>query len=185
MADDRDEEWLRALAGRPGVELPADLRREVEALRQAIGRERDASPAAPDERELERLLFRLRRERLLEPGSRWTGRTWLPLAAAAVLVLAVAPVLFSPDVRRSDDADSIGSRLEIQIVETADVERSLGEIAAALREAGIEPRDAAPGERGLNASIPADKIDAVRPALEKLGVTVPADGELRLELRDK
>jgi hypothetical protein len=184
MADERDEAWLRALAGRPGPELPAEARREVDALRRAIGASRDAQAPAADERELERLLFRLRRERLLEPASRWTSRTWVPLAAAAVLVLAVAPVLYSPEVRRSDDAAAIGSRLEVQIVETADVERALGDIATALREAGIEAHDDAAG-RGLNASIPPDKIEAVRPALEKLGVTVPADGELRVELRGK
>jgi len=186
MADDRDDAWLRALAGRPDAGLPDEVRREAEALRRALGREPDAPPVAPDERELERLLFRLRRERLLEPGSRWTSRTWLPLAAAAVLVLGVAPVLLSPDFRRPDEDAAIGSRLDIQIVETADVERSLGEIAAALRAAGIEP-DATPSglHRGLSASIPADKTETVRPALEKLGVKVPADGALRVEMRGK
>ena len=68
----------------------------------------------------------------------------------------------------------------------ADIGGGIAEIAAALRAAGIEPHDAAPGgERGLRASIPPDKIEAARQALEKLGITVPADGELRVELRGK
>ncbi|MFO1364699.1 MAG: hypothetical protein U1F45_19950 [Burkholderiales bacterium] len=186
MADDRDEAWLRALAGRAAPDLPPESRREVEALRRAIGAARNPNDSAADARELERLLFRLRRERLLDPAPRSSSRTWLPLAAAAALVLALAPMLRSPDVPRPDGAAAVGSRLEIQIVETPDVERAAAEIAAALRAAGIEPHDAAPGgERGLRASIPPDKIEAARQALEKLGITVPADGELRVELRGK
>jgi hypothetical protein len=187
MADIDDDEWLKALAGRPSEDLPQDVRQEIAALREAIKQEsaRDASVIQDTDSRLERLLFRLRQDGLLEQRSSWKKPlVAIPLASAAVLLIAVSIFFFSPSQRPEQDITRGGQQL--QVMEVKDVEKSLGEISEALRQAGVEPETYPLGvHRGLNASIPVEKRDELRPDLEEFGVKIPSSGELRLELREK
>jgi hypothetical protein len=184
---DDDDEWLKALAGRASDALPQDVRREIAALREAIKQEseRDTSTTQESERGLERLLFRLRQDGLLEQRSRWKRPIFVvPLASAAVLLIAVSVFLFSP--RQVPEPELIRGGQEIQIIEVKDLGKSLEEISETLRKAGVEPETYPLGlYRGLDASIPVEKRDALRARLAKLGVEIPAGGELRLEIREQ
>jgi hypothetical protein len=187
MAEIDDDEWLKALAGRPSGDLPEEVRREIAALRGAIKREDERYPSNSEETELHlnRLLSRLRSEGLFERQSRWKNPIFVvPVAAAAVLIIAVSVLLLSP--RQLPEQEIIRGGQKIQVIEAQDVDKSLAQISETLRNAGIEPKTYPLGlYRGLNASIPAEKRDAARPSLEKFGIKIPADGELRLEIREK
>jgi hypothetical protein len=187
MAEIDDDEWLKALAGRPSGDLPEDVRREIAALREAIKKADERSPLTSQEtdQQLNRLLSRLRSEGLLERQSSWKSPiTAVPLAATAVLVIALSVLLFLPRELPEQDINRGGQK--IQVIEVNDVERSLAQISETLRKEGIEPKTYPLGlHRGLHVSIPVEKRDAIRPSLESLGVKIPADGELRLEIREK
>lgn len=92
---DEDERWLQALTGRGGV--PGDTAAaEGAALRAALQARRaqvDAQAAQPQPSDLEQLLFRLRRERLLGQRPAMAGRerlAWGALAASVMLATVLA-----------------------------------------------------------------------------------------------
>lgn len=102
---DDDDRWLQALAGRGGA--PGDAAaNEGAALRAALQARRDqgqAQAAQPQQADLEQLLFRLRRERLL--GGRPTMEVrerlaWGALAASVTLASALALRLGSGNERQ-------------------------------------------------------------------------------------
>lgn len=187
MSEPRDDQWLDALAGRAPADLSDEARREIEALREAMRETDGRFPASADEteRELERLLFRMRKEGLLETKSRWSSPKFaLPLAAAAVLVLGVSIIVFSPHDIVPEETRTRGGA-QVQVIEVPQVDTTVAAIAQALREQGVEPNIFPRGiYRTVDASIPAEKRDVLRGRLKELGVVVPADGELHLEIRE-
>ena len=185
MAEIPDDEFFEALAGRPLAELPEEERRRIELLRAAM-RAREGSGEAPAATQagLDRLLFRLRREGLLEkPRSR------MPYAVAAVLVAGAGLFVLdlaswmrgtveAPPIMRGDG--------RLQVIETDDVDARVAVITSALGSRGVKVTTYPLGiHQGLNASVPPDKRGAVAAILKPLGVDLPANGELRLEVRRK
>jgi hypothetical protein len=86
-----DEQWLSALAGKPEVSADPALNAQADALRRAIQRRNSRLLAnAPDADSVlyEKILFRLRQERLLVSRSLWRSpKVW---GLAATLVLGVS-----------------------------------------------------------------------------------------------
>src|SRR4051794_10582163 len=92
MADPTDEDWMRALGGKPPPEGDRSSVREAAAVREAMLKAQLASSAAPpDDAGLEHLLFRLRREGLIG-GSGFSRWQYATVAIAATVALSVGVV---------------------------------------------------------------------------------------------
>src|SRR5258705_10285013 len=97
MADKDDQDWTDTLAGKPPADADPLTVKEAKAVRQAIleRREREALSEFDSESGLQRLLFRLRQERL--EGQRVpAARRYAAFALAATVVLAVGLLIFLP-----------------------------------------------------------------------------------------
>jgi hypothetical protein len=186
MADSSDDDFFEALAGRPSPALPEHERRRIELLRDAI-RAREGSaeaPAATTRAGLDRLLFRLRREGLLQKR-----RALMPYAVAALLALVVGTLVLDPAswMRGTVEAPPVvRGDGGVQVIETDDAEARLASIARALQSQGVDATIYPLGvHQGLNASVPPERRDAVAAALKPLGIELPVNGQLRLEIRRK
>lgn len=186
MRDCSDEDFFAALAGRPPATLRPAVRDQVQALRAAIAAHNRAldDGAADQAPELERLLFRLRREGLLQHKA---PRRVVPLALAALLVLSVGIVVFGPAAWRgaADDAPVMrGPQSAVQSLETQDIEGTVAAIEAVLKKHAVTASLYPLGiYRGLSASVPPAQSAAVRAELQAFGLALPPDGELRVEVR--
>lgn len=190
MAKDEDQAWLDRLAGRKGDELSDRTRAEADAVRKAIlDRQAREAPATATETQaqLEKLLFRLRREKLLE-ASQPAARRWVfrsPLAAAAMLVIAVGVAFVARElIAPPQDPVEMRGIEGPQTVRAADIEKTANEIATALTSAGATVREYPLGlARGIEATIPRDRRAAVLPAITPFGLKLPADDRLVIEVR--
>lgn len=190
--DDDLDAWLDALRGRPRAQTSAATRIEADAQRAALLRARaDRDSEGTDAQQLQRLLFRLRREGLLGPESATERSVWrkrLPMAAAAALALGLAITMFGPGVHwiPPEDDTVVRSGVAPQIVLSNDVADTVRMLEALLRGAGaaVAVSDLGDGAREVAATVPREQIDAVTPALAALGVRAPArNGALRVEVR--
>jgi hypothetical protein len=74
----------------------------------------------------------------------------------------------------------------VQVLETGDVEALTTRIVRRLEQAGVAVRSYPLGTyRGIEATLNAEQRAAVTADLHKLGVAVPANGVLTLEIRSK
>lgn len=97
MDNDKDQDWLDALSGKPNVDADPDVTRHANALRQAIQRH-DAvfhSREADTEVGLQKLKFRLRREGLTGSDQRTTLKRFFQFAIAASVFMTLGMVLQS------------------------------------------------------------------------------------------
>jgi hypothetical protein len=184
MADSADDDFFDALADRPPADLPQQERRRAEWLRAAI-LAHDSDADVPDharQQELDRLLLRLRREGLLEKR-----RTLAPYAIAALLVIGIGALVLAPGAWMRgliEEPTVIRGGGHLQVIEADNADQRIETIVMALRAQGIEAVTYPLGiHRGLNAAVPVDKRAAVAKALKPMGIDLPADGELRLEIR--
>jgi len=192
--DDLDH-WLDGLRGRSRHDAPAATRAEAQAQRAAIAAaHRDAQAAQPgDPQELQRLLFRLRREGLLGAESRTAARSLrlrLPLAAAAALALGLAITMLGPGLWQSEEEPVLRSGAAVQTLEVdpAQVEATTQRLREALQSAGAEVAVNAlvAGAREVAATVPAARAAEVSRALAAFGLQPPAaDGTLRVEVRPR
>jgi hypothetical protein len=84
----------------------------------------------------------------------------------------------APPIMRGED--------RLQVIETDDVDARVAAITSALESRGVKATTYPLGiHQGLNASVAPDKRGAVAAILKPLGVDLPANGELRLEVRRK
>lgn len=178
-----DDDWLAALAGRPGDRETALLR---DILRAA---EQDAGAAVDIEHNWQRLRFALRRERA---AGRWRRPGAALLARAAMVLVAVAAVvqvaLLAPDTAvapagsAADDGEAMVMRGRAGAdIAAADPAAAAASLAGRLRAIGIaiEPvAGADPVELRLALRPPLDP--RLRQLLAEEGVEPPAAGELRL-----
>lgn len=198
MADRDDEAWLEALRGKAAAGTDAATRREADDLRKALRAlhaERSVSAAPDDAQSLQRLLFRLRREGLLTSGAAapraaparpaaWWRRA--PLALAAALALGVALTVMMPAGWWSGEEDVMRSGA-VQTIEVDDVAATVQRLDAALRAAGaaLTVVEVGGGAREVAATVPQERIDATRSALEPFGLKLGRDGVLRIEVRPR
>jgi hypothetical protein len=187
MAEPDDDAFFDALAGRAHAPLTPTVQQQALALREAViavdaGFDREAQ----QRQHLERLLFRLRRESLLPATrARWAWPMAAAAAAAAVVGLVVVSPLWKPG-EGPEPPTMRGQPAPVQVIEADDVAATAQAVAAALERAGVQAQEYPLGiHRGLNATVAADKRSAAARELGALGVRLPDDGELRLEIRER
>jgi hypothetical protein len=203
---DADLDWADALAGRPARRDQPDeqARRDGTALRQALRQWPQTVPAPPiDPNGLERMLQHAQRQGLLQrPAAcalcrrmraRWQGLRawaaarqssapiWSGLALASVLALVLLPVLH----QQTPEPPTLRQAAEIQQRTDPQPQSRRDALAQQLREAGADVQVyARAGRYGLDAefSTPPDGDLAQRLAAQ--GLTLGADGSLRVEFRE-
>ena len=188
MADD-DDRWLARLRGKSTGAHNLHEQRAAEALRAEIRRINDATEVRHDGlRELERLLFRLRKERLLGARVDSSWKRLLPMSAVAIVVAGVATnMLWQSRTFRPDDGDVLVMRGGTpQLVDVADPTLAAQQLLDSLKTLDIAAQRYEVGTTiGVAAKVPKEKAAAVRSTLMPLGATLPESGELRLEFRRK
>lgn len=187
MADDDDDVWIDAVAGRAPADGRSPAAHEGMKLREALVRTAAAAQAEPaaqsDQREAE-LLARAEREGLIEAPKAPTPRRSLlrfapAWAAAAAVMIAVGIVFVAhtppPVVERGD-----GGIVRIETREPIALKR---ELIRELKAVGV---DAIGYERfgieGIDADLPHPLTDEVRAVLDRHGIEAPTDGVLRIEI---
>jgi hypothetical protein len=181
---DSDAQWFARLTGSDAPGDDAQAAAEADAMRRAFAVERERIEQDARLREpidgnehaaaLQRLLFRLRRERLLETrASRW--RRWVPaagLAVAATLVFFAIGPLQRDDVRvYYDEPPTLRGAIRI-VNKTDNRPRQAAEaFAAALRTAGIPASIYQSGMVfSVDANVPAERLADLAPMLAAHGI---------------
>ncbi len=187
MADDDDDTWVDAVAGRTPADSRTPAAREGMKLREALLRTSAAAQAGPaaqsDQREAE-LIARAEREGLIETpeisASRRSLLRFAPAWAAAAAVMIAVGIVFvahtpPPVVERGD-----GGIVRIETREPIALKRELirelkavGVNAIGYERFGIE---------GIDADLPQPLTDEVRAVLDRHGIEAPTDGVLRIEI---
>jgi hypothetical protein len=136
---------------------------------------------------MQRLLFRLRREGLLDGAAGQAPRWRLPAAAAAVVALGVALTLGMLPAGRDDDG-GLRTGGPAQVLQVPDVAAATTQIEGILREASatVAVIDIGQGAREIAATVPAARRAEVTARLAALGLQPPGPGgALRVELRPR
>lgn len=182
MTQSKDDDWIDAIAGRPSSGLNESEQRLAQAIRDVTRAQQQAmaQSAADDLAQEERLVRHARRSDPARVGaSPWIKR----FAIAATLMLAVGLGWLLIDREPQIDVRGGG---QIQIIETSDVQALTTRIVSRLEQAGVAVQTYPLGTyRGINATLSAEQRAAVAADLTKLGVTIPANNVLTLEIRDK
>ena len=152
MSLEDDEKWLGILSGRDsGASVDPRVKREAEALRRAIlskhSKDSQEDPSL-DEGSLDRMLFRLKREGLLEAQKVKPRRYGaFPAAIAAMLVLAIViPLAYQMTSIR--DSQQLGDEEwtqmrggeEIQQIWSDDPARMAIDIKGKLEALGVQSK---------------------------------------------
>jgi hypothetical protein len=189
VADDTDD-WLAALRGKHAAGADTGEVERLGALRATIRRANDSTDVRHDgPKELERLLFRLRREHLLDAAAQPPRRSRVPIAVAAVVVAGLAITLLWPAAifeRGEPEPPILRGGGTLQILEADDPRRAAGEVRARLEALaiGVETYEVG-AHAGVSARVADDKAARAREVLEPLGVNLPASGDLRVEFRKR
>jgi hypothetical protein len=194
-----DDAWLDALRGRPRAGTSPATLAEATAVRDALRAAHaqrtaaDQPATAEEQQSLQRLLFRLRREGLID-GKRADAaharHRRAPMAvAAAVLTLGLVITLVGPGLwQAAEEEPVLRSGSAVQVIESSDVAATVQKLEAALKAAGaaVAVTDLGQGAREVAATVPAERRDAAAAALAPFGIKPPgADGALRIEVRAK
>ncbi len=194
---DRDlDDWLDGLRGRAQPGASPTTQAEAQAQRAAVRAAHEAQREGDDPQELQRLLFRLRREGLLGGASEAAASTaraparWrLPLAAAAVLALGLALTMVGPGLWQAGEAPVLRSGATEQVLEVpaGEVAATAQRLAAALRDVGAAVAVVSSGDATeVAATVPEDRLPQAAQALASFGLKPPAaDGSLRVEVRPR
>jgi hypothetical protein len=193
MSTDKDDQhWLDALAGRPNA-AGGEADPRAQALRQALlaQRARELADAAPDEG-LERLLFRLRREGLLEKEHKPMGLpALLALAASVLLVVGVGwhmmigyQSALEPRASVPQQAAETPGASAVQVLQDA----RPAELAAALQQEfganGITLAQSAVGDTyRLEADLPEPLSPGALATLARHALALPQGKKLIIEIR--
>jgi len=178
-AADDDERWADALGGRGADDSPTA--REASVLRAAMLARTpiDADVPSNDPMRERALIERARRDGVV--GAPRQRPVWQPLAAAAVLLLAVG-VWF---VGRSNEEafvvrSAVDGTVRIETNDPAELKRAL---LKDLRAAGIAAHGYERlGTEGIDADLPRELDDAQMSVLERYQLVLPDDRVLRLEI---
>lgn len=192
-----DQDWLDALAGRPDPAADPATNRRAAALREAMLaiRREELAAESPDEG-LDRLLFRLRREGLLETRKKpWLLQFPAMFAiAATVLISAGFAVIYladkkdsAPEVLQSSaPGDAFSTRAAAQLLFAAAPEDFAAGMQQKFSDAGI-PLKQTPSAQGvrLEGDLPGNlPPDALR-ILDEYRLSIPDDRKLVIEIRQQ
>ena len=175
---------MDALAGNTPAGADPLTIREAKAVRQAMleRREREAAPEFDAESGLQRLLFRLRKERL--DGARGAHR-YVALALAATIVLAVGLLLFLP--KPGDEERPVFRGAEgPQILFADDPVKARDELKHDLEALGLAPRITPQEDATLvEAPWPERVEERHRALLERHYLRPPESRTLSVEVRKR
>lgn len=178
--DDRD--WVELLRGReaPG----ADPRTRAEASRLRSAFQSGEGPKQETQEGLDRLLFRLKREGLLDAGPLRRTKP-LYLAAAAALVAALAlPIVMQFRHHEEPEVFRTRSLHKTLTLKADDPSRTGQQLAAALREAGASVRTQQSDARFIiDLDVPAERAGAINAVLARFSLPQATAGALRIEVR--
>lgn len=188
MSTDPDREWSDALAGR-GEERASPARAEGSLLRKMLQaqlvqqgtaeRATAASIATTDPMRERALIERARREGLLSARA-----SWRPLLIAAAIAMFAVGIVWETFLRPEQVVvrDGVAAPVQLQARDPAALKR---QIIDELRVAGVEATGyESLGAQGIDADLPQPLTPAVRSVLEKHKIPAPAEGVLRIEIRE-
>ena len=188
MSAQDDHDWFEGIAGRGAADAHRDTAKEAWLLREAVLATRDA-PATVEfdpEAGLQRLLFRLRRERLLDDTKQRSTSIYWGLGIAASLVLVVGSIMFQQQtgVQIEDQAVFRGGAGAAQAIGDADPLRLGTELKAELEATGLKPRIVQFGDNvNIEADWPENPDAAQLEFLGKHKLQRPSEAQLRIEIR--
>ena len=140
-----DPQWLAALAGETDPAADAKTNQQAAALRKALqarSARMDREVPVADQALHQRILFRLRRERLTQPGSLWQSMPMWGLAATVVIGVAVVIQMagqLGGDEERGSGEVLRGARDAVVMI-VPEPETRLTELVNGLKSAGQEPK---------------------------------------------
>lgn len=186
MPDRDDQDWMDTLAGKTPAGADPLTVKEAKVVRQAMHeqREREAAPEFDVESGLERLLFRLRKERLDETR-RPSTRRYAVFALAATIVLAAGLLLLLPksgDEERPVFRGAAGP----QILFADDPAKARDGLMRELEALGLAPRvTQQEGAALVEAQWPEKADDRHRSLLERHYLRPPESRTLSVEIRKR
>lgn len=138
----QDEKWLAALAGHPEPDADAPVNQQAAALRKALqqrGKQVDAHVPPADDALYQRILFRLRRERLSDdaPIQRSNWGYW---GLAATLLLGAVLVLQSGLFDSHDNELAVRGDRHATVMIVTDPQTRASELLTGLKAVGAEPK---------------------------------------------
>jgi hypothetical protein len=188
MSTDPDKDWLDGLAGRdetPTATAHAEgkwLRKMLQAhLVQQANAERatTASIATPDPTRERALIERARREGLMRART-----SWRPMLMAAAIAMLAVGIVWQAFMRPEPVVVREGAAAPVQL-QARDPAALKRQIIEELRAAGVEATGyEALGVQGVDADLPKPLTPEVRSVLAKHSIPAPADGVLRIEIRE-
>lgn len=188
MDNEKDQDWLGALSGKPNADADPEITRHADALRQAIQRHNAAfhSSEVDTEAGLQKLKFRLRREGLTGGDQRTTLKRFFQFAIAASVLLTVGLVMRAqlhqePLQNESEIMRGLGNR---QVVLAVDPEERLKQLITELDQLGVKHQiERKTGEILL-------KIQGIDPTKEDIAsflesnhITPPVRDSVELDIR--
>jgi hypothetical protein len=197
MSTEPDNDWLDALAGRAvGSTSPAHAEGQLlrTMVRAQLARETAADRAtavtiaARDPMRERALVERARREGIV-PGAHAQRPTrmsmgWRPMVAAAAIAMVAVGIVWQTVMRpetvvvRGDE----GEPVQLRALDPATLKRQIIDDlrAAGVSATGYEALDV----QGIDADLPQPLTPDVQRVLAKHGIPAPADGVLRIEIRE-
>jgi hypothetical protein len=195
MADENEDLWFDALAGRTHAETDGEsAAREARRLRDALllyAAPAETPVRVPDPERESALLKRAEREGLIPARgyvlSKWYAavfRVPAMLAYAALACIAVTVMLLT---RPPPDSEVVrGTHDGVVRVEVSDPAAFKRQIIGELREAGVTATGYERlGAQGIDADLPQPVSPQVRALLQRHRMDVPADGVLKIEITRK
>lgn len=188
MSTDQDQDWLDALAGRERTAANAahaegQLLREMLqahlARQSSVERTTAESIATSDPMRERALIERARREGLLSARS-----SWRPMLMAAAIAMVAVGIVWQTFMRSETVVvrGGVDAPVQLQARDPAALKR---QIVDELRAAGVEATGyEALGVQGVDADLPQPLSADVRSVLAKHAIPAPADGVLRVEIRE-
>lgn len=186
---DEDQDWLDALAGKPNPNADPEVTRRATLLRQAIQRH-DAALGVNDfnvEAGLQKLKFRLRRERLSgdsKPVFFSTNFAKYAMAASIVLTIGLTMRLYLHEQPIQNEAEITRSGGDRQIVLAPDPEACLKQLVAELDSLGIKYQiERKEGKVLLKAQGVDPLKEEVASFLKRNDITPPVKDSVELDIR--
>jgi hypothetical protein len=189
MSTDSDQDWLDALGGRVrAIENAAQAEGQVlrEMLRSQVEQQANAERATtasivtPDPMRERALIERARREGLLNSRASWT-----PMLIAAAIAMVAVGIVWQSFMKPQTAVvrGEVAAPVQMQASDPAALKRQIVDElrAAGVQATGYEALDV----QGIDADLPRPLTPEVRRVLARHDIPEPADGVLRIEIREK